>query len=156
MVEFLLNYGLIGLFVASFLASTVIPFSSEVVLTGVLFAGVNPLYAFFAATAGNWLGGLTSYYIGHLGRWDIIEKWLGVKHERLIKQKSKIEKYGSLIALLTWLPIIGDIFSIGLGFYRIDFIKSAFFMLIGRSLRFAGWVLLYILYEKEVFSYLIA
>lgn len=156
MVEFLLNYGLIGLFVASFLASTVVPFSSEVVLAGVLFAGVNPLYAFFTATAGNWLGGLTSYYIGHLGRWDIIEKWLGVKHERLIKHKLKIEKYGSLIALLTWLPIIGDIFAIGLGFYRIDFIKSALFMLIGRSLRFAVWVLLYILYKKEVFSYLIA
>lgn len=156
MVEFLLNYGLIGLFVASFLAATVVPFSSEVVLTGVLLAGVNPLYAFFAATTGNWLGGLTSYYVGHLGRWDIIEKWLGVKHEKLIKQRSKIEKYGSFIALFTWLPIIGDVLAIGLGFYRINFMKSALFMLVGRSIRFAGWIFLYILYEKEVFSYLVA
>lgn len=155
MLELLQNYGLIGLFAASFLASTIVPFSSEVVLTGVLFAGVNPLYAFIAATAGNWLGGLTSYYIGHLGRWDIIEKWFGVKQERLIKQKAKIQKYGSLIAFFTWLPIIGDLFAIGLGFYRIDFVKSAIFMLIGRSLRFAAWIFLFVLYGEKIFDYFI-
>ena len=156
MLEFFQNYELIGLFVASFLAATIVPFSSEVVLTGVLLAGLNPLLAFFTATAGNWLGGITSYYIGHLGRWDIIEKWFGVKEESLIKQKAKIQKYGTLIAFFTWLPIIGDVFAIGLGFYRIDFIKSAIFMLIGRSIRFASWILLFSLYGERVFHYFIS
>ncbi len=155
MLELVQNYGLIGLFIASFLASTIIPLSSEVALTGVLLAGVSPLYAFFVATSGNWLGGITSYYIGHLGRWDLIEKWFGIKEERLIKQKAKIEKYGSFIAFFTWLPIIGDLFAIGLGFYRIDFIKTSIFMLIGRSVRFAGWVFLFTLYGERAFNYFI-
>lgn len=155
MLELVQNYGLIGLFVASFLASTIIPLSSEFALTGVLLAGVSPFYAFLAATIGNWLGGLTSYYIGRLGRWDLIEKWFGIKEEKLIKQKEKIQKYGSLLAFFTWLPIIGDLFAIGLGFYRIDFIKTSIFMLIGRSMRFAVWVLLFVLYGERAFHYFI-
>lgn len=155
MLELVQNYGLIGLFAASFLAATVVPLSSEFALTGVLLAGVNPFYAFFVATAGNWLGGITSYYIGYLGRWDLIEKWFGVKEESLFKQKEKIQKYGSLIAFFTWLPIIGDLFAIGLGFYRIDFVKSSIFMLLGRSMRFAGWVLLFVLYGERAFHYFI-
>ncbi len=155
MIELLQNYGLIGLFIASFLAATIIPLSSEVILIGVLFAGVSPLAAFFTATLGNWLGGITSYYIGRLGRWNIIEKWFGVKEESLIKQKAKIQKYGTLIAFFTWLPILGDLFAIGLGFYRIDFIKSSIFMLIGRAIRFASWIFLYLLYGEKIFRYFI-
>lgn len=154
-VEFLQEYGVAGLFVASFLAATVIPFSSEIVLTGVLIAGVNPLFAFFAATSGNWLGGLTSYYVGHLGRWDIIERWFGVSEEKLIKQKSKIEKYGSLIAFFTWMPLIGDVLAIALGFYRVNFMNSAIFMLIGRSVRFSVIIGLYVFFDSWVLDYIL-
>ncbi len=154
-VEFLQDYGVAGLFVASFLAATVIPFSSEIVLTGVLIAGVNPLFAFFAATSGNWLGGLTSYYVGHLGRWDIIERWFGVSEEKLIKQKSKIEKYGSLIAFFTWMPLIGDVLAIALGFYRVNFMNSAIFMLIGRSVRFSVIIGLYVIFDSWVLDYIL-
>ncbi|MDP3437723.1 MAG: YqaA family protein [Bacteroidales bacterium] len=153
MLELLQDYGVLGLFFGAFLAATVIPFSSEILLTGVLIAGVSPLHAFFAATIGNWLGGLTSYYVGHLGRWDIIERWFGVKEERLVKQKARIEKYGSLIAFFTWLPIIGDLLAIGLGFYRIDVIKSAIFMLIGRSIRFALWISLFYFVGERILQY---
>ena len=41
-MEFLIEYGYIGVFIASFLAATVLPFSSEVVLTGVF--GLLALY----------------------------------------------------------------------------------------------------------------
>jgi membrane protein YqaA with SNARE-associated domain len=153
MVEFLQSYGLIGLFLGSFLAATVIPFSSEILLTGVLIAGVSPVHSFFAATAGNWLGGMTSYYVGHLGKWDIIEKWLGVKEERLLKQKARIERFGSLIAFFAWLPVIGDVLAIGLGFYRVDVIKSSIFMLLGRAIRFAIWISLYLYVGERILQY---
>ncbi len=153
MIEFLQNYGLIGLFAGSFLAATVVPFSSEILLTGVLIAGVGKFEAFIAATTGNWLGGLTSYYVGYLGKWEYIERWFRVKEETLLKQRSRIEKYGSLIALVTWLPIIGDVLAIGLGFYRISFVRSAVFMLIGRALRFATWISLYYLIGETLLRY---
>ncbi|MPM58184.1 Inner membrane protein YqaA [bioreactor metagenome] len=146
------DLGYLGLFIGTFLAATVVPFSSDFLIIGVLVAGANPLLAFILATVGNWLGGLTSYYLGHLGKWEWIEKWLRVKEESLNKHKSKIEKYGSLIALLSWAPFVGDIFAIGLGFYRVDFLKSAVFMFIGKALRFAFWIGLYFLMGESVLS----
>jgi membrane protein YqaA with SNARE-associated domain len=153
MVEFLQDYGILGLFIGSFLAASVVPFSSEVILSGILIAGVNPFNAFFAATAGNWLGGLTSYYVGHLGKWEIIEKWFGVKEERLLRQKQRITKYGSMIAFFTWMPFIGDVLAIALGFYRVDFIKSSIFMLLGRSIRFALWIMLFHFAGEQLFEF---
>ena len=153
MVEFLQSYGLIGLFLGSFLAATVVPFSSEIILTGVLMAGINPVEAFVVATAGNWAGGLTSYYVGHLGKWEFIEKWFRVKEETLVRQKGRIEKFGSLVALITWLPVIGDVLAIALGFYRVNFVKSAMYMLLGRALRFATWISLYYVIGEGLLKY---
>jgi len=152
MIELLQSYGLVGLFVGSFLAATVVPFSSEVILTGVLIADVNPVYAFFCATFGNWLGGMTSYYFGRLVKWDLLEKWFRVKEETLIKQKARVAKYGSLLAFVTWMPILGDVISIALGFYRIDFVKSSIFMLLGRALRFATWIFLFHILGEQLFE----
>ena len=43
MIEFLESYGFLGLFTGSFLAATIVPFSSDVLIIGVLVAGMNPL-----------------------------------------------------------------------------------------------------------------
>ena len=42
-MEFLQEFGYIGLFIGTFLAATVIPFSSEFLIIGILVAGGNPL-----------------------------------------------------------------------------------------------------------------
>ena len=115
--------GLIGLFIGCFLAATVIPFSAEVLLVGAMLAGCDPVTTFCVATLGNSLGSLTSYGMGYLGKWEWIEKYFHVSKEKLEKQRGKINKYGALMAMLCWLPFIGDVFAIGLGFYRINFPK---------------------------------
>ena len=152
-MELLSQLGLIGLFLGCFLAATVVPFSSDFLMVGVLIAGINPVLAIIVATAGNWLGGLTSYYIGFIGKWDWIEKWFKVKEETLLKQKNNIDKYGSMLAFLTWLPIIGDIFAVTLGFYKVNFTKSAIFMLIGKGARFAFLALLYHYFGEHVLDF---
>ena len=73
-MEFLIEYGYIGVFIASFLAATVLPFSSEVVLTGVLLAGAVYWPCMIAATLGNFLGGMSCYWLGMLGKVEWIEK----------------------------------------------------------------------------------
>ena len=143
-MEALQEWGYIGLFIGSFLAATVVPFSSDILLIGMLLAGAPVTPTVATATAGNWLGGLTSYYVGYLGKWKWIEKWFRVKRETLEKQKSRIDKYGPLLALMTWLPIVGDLFAIALGFYRQPFVKSAVYMLIGKAARFVIWSLFFI------------
>ena len=67
-MEWLLNLGYFGLFVGSFVAATVVPFSSDVLLVGMLAAGGNIWLSVAVATLGNWLGGLTSYGLGWLGK----------------------------------------------------------------------------------------
>jgi len=138
-----MNFGYLGLFIGSFLAATLIPFSSDVLLLGMLAAGGNVVWTVVLASLGNWAGGMFSYWIGYVGKWEWIEKWFKIKKETLEKQQSKIDKYGALLAFLSWLPGIGDIFAVGLGFYKLNVWKVALFMFIGKSARFICWALLY-------------
>lgn len=153
-MEGLLELGYIGLFVGCFLAATVIPFSAEILLVGMLLAGGNPLVTFCVATVGNSLGSLTSYGLGYLGKWEWIEKYMHVSREKLEKQKSKIDKYGIYLAMLVWLPFIGDVFAIGLGFYRLNFTKCMIFIFLGKALRFGVWTILYIMYGQEFLNFI--
>lgn len=143
MLDFLADYGLLGLFIGSFLAATVVPFSADVLLVGMLVADVNSAVALLVvATLGNWIGGITSYGIGRAGKWEWIER-LHVSRESLEKQKTRIERFGAPIALLTWVPFIGDVFAVALGFYRVKFLPAIFWMLIGKGARFVCWYLIF-------------
>ena len=93
-MDSLIDLGYWGLFIGSFLASTLIPMSADVLLVGILALGGNVWACLVIATTGNWLGGLTSYWIGWLGRWEWIERWLKVKEEKLLRQKKNINRYG--------------------------------------------------------------
>ena len=142
-MESLKDLGLLGLFIGNFLAATVIPFSSDALYIAVLALMKRPMACFLVATAGNWLGSVVTYYIGRLGKWEWIEKWFKVKPETLEKQKIKIDKYGVWMALLAWVPFIGDVIAIALGFYRTRPWATMFLLLVGKLLRFLCWNLIY-------------
>lgn len=144
-MDWLLDLGYLGLFIGSFLAATILPFSADVLLVGMLIGGGNGWLVVAIATAGNFLGGLTSYGVGRIGKWEWIER-LGVKPETLAKQKSMVDRFGSLVALLSWVPFIGDVLAVALGFYRVPFIPSAIYMFIGKAGRFVTWYLIYSLF----------
>ena len=143
-VNFLLDWGYLGLFLGAFLAATILPFSSDVLMVGFLAIGGNVYGAVAVASVGNWLGGLTSYWLGRLGKWEWIEKWFKVKEETIVKHKAKVDRYGSLLAVFTWLPLVGDVLAIALGFYRTDPKKTALFTFIGKTARYIMWAVLYI------------
>ncbi|MFI3269449.1 MAG: VTT domain-containing protein [Rikenellaceae bacterium] len=143
-MEWLVDWGYVGLFFGAILGATVFPFSSEVLLVALLTQPTaNPYIAISCATVGNWIGGVSSYYLGYLGRWSWIERCLGVKRARLEAQAERIKRWGALLALMSWTPFVGDIFAVGLGFYRVNFRKSAIYMFIGKGARFVVWALLY-------------
>lgn len=144
MLEILADWGYLGLFVGAFVAATVVPFSSDVLMVGLLMAGGDPVLSFVSATAGNWLGGLTSFWIGWLGKWEWIEKWFRVKPETLEKQKRYLDRYGVWMALLTWVPVVGDVIALALGFYKTPAFWSLFLMLIGKVGRFVVWTILFL------------
>ena len=138
------SLGLWGLFIGTFLAATIVPFSSDALYIAVLAIAKNPTGCLLVGTLGNWLGSLTTYWLGRLGKWEWVEKYLKVKKETLEKQKRYVDKYGVWLGLLCWVPVVGDVFAIALGFYRADSFWCAVTMLIGKFLRFLLWTLFFI------------
>ena len=144
-MESFLELGLLGLFISSFIAATIIPFSSELVLSFLL-ANQYPLeMCLFTATLGNWLGGISSYGLGRLGEWTYIKYFTGLDKTKIKKVREKVNKWKSPLAFFCWLPLVGDIFAVGLGFYRINFIKVSLWMFVGKMIRYVIWALITIL-----------
>ncbi|HXL00571.1 MAG: YqaA family protein [Dysgonamonadaceae bacterium] len=136
MLDFLLNWGYIGLFVASFLAATILPFSSEVVFAGLIAAGLDIWICIIVATIGNSLGGMTAYWVGSLGKIEWIEKYFGIKREKIDKTHQWLQGKGSMMGFFAFVPGIGDVIMVALGFMRANFWKVAIFMTIGKFLRY--------------------
>jgi membrane protein YqaA with SNARE-associated domain len=135
----LFDYSLWGLFLASFLAATVVPFSSEAILTFLIANGTDVFSAVLVASAGNWLGGMSSYAVGYLGKWEWIEKYLRVKREDIEKWHKRLYKRGAVFAFLSWVPFVGDIFAVSLGLLRTNIWVTAMAMLAGKFLRYVVW-----------------
>lgn len=146
LTELLAKYGLYGLFAGSFLSSLFIPLGADILFVGLLAAGINPWECLFVATLGGWFGGLVIYYIGYYGNPEKIRRTFRIKPGQLEKQKNKIDKYGVLMALLVWVPVIGDLANVALGFYRIKPKTTLLLMFVGRMVRFLLWVVLYLIF----------
>lgn len=128
--------GLLGLFLGCLLSATVIPFSSEALVTGALLLDYSPWTVILVATLGNTIGGMTCYLLGWLCKWSWIERFLKVKEETMANAHQKVEKYGSFAALLTCLPIIGDPIALVMGLMRTRVVPTTVFMFIGKGLRY--------------------
>ncbi len=136
MLQFLTEWGYWGMFISAFLAGTVLPFSSEAVLLACIGLGLDPILSTLSTTAGNVLGGLTCYWIGHLGKMEWIEKYLGVKKEQMDKAERFIKGKGSWIAFLSFLPVIGDAILVVLGLMRANAFIVAISMTLGKLARY--------------------
>lgn len=128
--------GLWGLFLACFLAATVLPFSSEALLVGMALGGWDPMDLLIVASAGNTLGGMSSYGLGWLGNLGHITRWLRADPGKALVWKERIARYGVWSALLTWLPVIGDPIAIALGLVRARLWQVLVLMLIGKATRY--------------------
>ena len=91
-MESFAEWGYLGLFFASFLAATIIPFlSSEALLSLMIVNQYNLGSVLLVATIGNWFGGLSCFYMGWLGKWSLIEKYLKIKTATLERLKPKVD-----------------------------------------------------------------
>ncbi|MBO7477439.1 MAG: DedA family protein [Salinivirgaceae bacterium] len=138
------DLGLIGLFIGNFLAATVVPFSSDALYIGALAALGRPTTCFVVATIGNWLGSIVTYYCGRLAKWEWIEKTFRIEPQTIARHKAKIDRFGMWLALLAWVPFIGDALVLALGFYRTPQLTTFVLLLIGKAARFLVWTALLI------------
>ena len=140
--------GLFGLFLGCMLSATVVPFASEALLAGALLMGYGKWVVTLVAALGNTSGGMISYLMGWLCKWEWLEKYFRVKREKLERMRDRVAKYGAWAALLTWLPFVGDLIAIAMGLMRVNPWWTLLLMFIGKLARylaatgllaFTGW-----------------
>ena len=118
---------LLALFGASFVAATLFPLPSEAALFAYLRAyPEHTALAVAAATAGNTLGGMTTYLLGRL------------LPNRKIDNKAlrALHRWGAPATFFAWLPIVGDALSAGAGWLRVNWLAALLFMAAGRLSRY--------------------
>lgn len=138
-MEWLRRLGLLGLFLGSAIAASIFPFSSDALYIAILAATKQPIACLLVGTAGSWAGSLFTYWLGWLGKWEWIEKWLKVSHDKLEKHQQSVQKYGAWLALLSGVPVIGDILVLALGFYKTAPGWTFVLLLVGKFARFLIW-----------------
>lgn len=136
-IELLIQYGYWGMFIAAFIAGSVFPFSSEAVMAGLQLAGLNPMSLLIWGTLGNVAGSMFNYWIGSLGKMEWIEKYLHVKREKVEKTQAWMEKRGAWMGVLCFLPILGSVIAVTMGFMRANPFISLLAIFIGKLLRYA-------------------
>ncbi len=128
------------MFVAAFLAGSFFPFSSEVVMLGLLAAGTDPSDLLLWGTAGNTIGSLFNYGVGSLGRDEWISRYTKVPPEKLERGKRWVRRYGAWAGLLAWLPLLGSVITVAMGFLRVKLLYAMTAVAIGKYLRY--WILI--------------
>lgn len=128
---------LLALFTSSFLAATLLPGGSEAVLVGVLLAYPDLHWqALSLATAGNTLGGMSSYLIGRLLP---DEKALLKKSGHNTQGIEWVRRHGTPILLLSWTPLIGDLLCVAAGWLRANWVWALLFIAVGKFVRY--WII---------------
>ena len=116
----------------SFLAATILPFSSEVVLTTMYLSNsFEPYFLLIFASIGNIMGSITNWYLGKKITLFQNRKWFPVSREQLERSRQYFQKYGLWSLLLAWVPIIGDPLTLLAGVLKVRF--SIFFLLVSIS-----------------------
>ena len=139
-MEALAGLGYFGLFLASFLAATILPCSSEVVFSAVVLAGLDLWTCTIVATLGNFLGGMTCYWMGKLGKIEWIEKYLKVPKDKIDKVHKFLDGKGAWLAFFVFLPGVGDIIAIAMGYMRANVWIVAISMFLGKLIRYIVWM----------------
>ncbi len=128
--------GLWGLFFSSFLAATLLPGGSEALLLWLNYhQSYSPVLLLLAATLGNTLGGLSSWGIGRWLRYRFPDA--GLHKPRRQQALAWLERHGSPLLLLSWVPVIGDPLCVAAGWARMPILQSALFIALGKGTRYA-------------------
>ncbi|MCK6412186.1 MAG: DedA family protein [Azonexus sp.] len=121
------EYGLSGLVFASFLASTVLPGGSEALLWAYLQHSPEQTWpALLLATLGNTAGGMSSWYCGRLLP----------QGSPILPQQARVQRWGSPVLLLSWLPLVGDALCVAAGWLRLHCLPCLLYMALGKFARY--------------------
>jgi len=131
-----------ALFASAFISSTLFPGGSEAVLAWIARDGAHPTWVLVVvATAGNTLGGMSSWFIGRIVAWRWPARELVKPRQRAAL--ARVRRWGSPVLLLSWLPVVGDPLCVAAGWLRVHWLAALLFIAIGKALRYLVVVVLF-------------
>lgn len=130
----------ITMFISSLISASILPGNSEIIFTTIAsqtillertFYSSSLAWLILVATIGNTLGSLITFGMGKL-----VEKPKALTNKYAEWTLNKLNRYGALMLLLSWLPIVGDLICGIAGWLRFPFIKSLIYIFIGKFVRY--------------------
>ncbi|PAS92374.1 MAG: hypothetical protein CGU28_16745 [Candidatus Dactylopiibacterium carminicum] len=111
-----------GLFLASLLAATLLPTSSEALLAALQLDGQHPTWSLLlVAGTGNTLGSVVNWVPGrYLLHWHA-RRWFPFSAAQLARAEVRFQRWGLGCLLFAWLPVIGDPLTFIAGMLRVRF-----------------------------------
>ena len=123
------------LFLWSFLAATILPLGSEPVLFALVARGHSVSAAVAVATAGNYLGACTTYWVGRAAA-GAIEARRVLPSARRTRAAALVNRWGQPVLILSWVPIVGDALVAAAGVARMPLVPFSFWVILGKALRY--------------------
>ena len=136
MIDALVQFGALGMFLAAFLAGSFLPFSSEAVMLALMAMGVNPWLLILYGTMGNVLGSVFNYCIGRMGREEWFERYLHVKPAQMDKARRFVKGRGAWMGFFAFIPILGSAITILLGLMRANVFITFFSITVCKLTRY--------------------
>jgi membrane protein YqaA with SNARE-associated domain len=127
----------LSLFFISFLAATILPFSSELTLAGLIStSNYDNLLLLVFASFGNVLGSVFNWGLGFYVRNLTIKKWFPFKETQIERSSKWFSKFGKWSLLFAWVPIVGDPLTFVAGLLRVRFLDFIILVAIGKVSRY--------------------
>jgi len=134
----------LSLFAISFLAASILPFSSELTLAGLIVtSNYDNLLLLMVASFGNVLGSVVNWVLGFYSRNLTTKKWFPFKDKQIENSSKWFGKFGKWSLLFAWVPIIGDPLTLVAGLLRVRFLD---FIILVTSGKVSRYVLIYYLF----------
>lgn len=134
---------LILLFASAFLAATIIPAQSEIVLATMHIKNDHSAWVLVTiASAGNIMGSLVNLFLGYYLIKFQDKKWFPVNKKSLARATNFYQKYGVWSLLFSWVPIIGDPLTVVSGVFRTPIYVFLILVSIAKTLRYISIVLI--------------
>lgn len=135
--------GYASLFAVAFAAATILPLSSEVVLTSFVATDGFELWLLVAlASLGNTLGAVVNWALGRYCLHWRDRKWFPVSPHALGRASHWFTRYGVYTLLFAWVPIVGDPLTFAAGLLRVRFWVFVILTAIGKTARYVAVALL--------------
>ena len=127
----------LSLFAISFLAATILPFSSELTLAGLIAtSNYDNLLLLIIASFGNILGSVVNWALGFYSRNLTTKKWFPFKDKQIENSSKWLSKFGKWSLLFAWVPIIGDPLTLVAGLLKVKFKEFLILVTIGKVSRY--------------------